>query len=101
MTIRKDTRTVLGILALVIAVAAFGLTLYLNGKQNGHRASDKRAEAIAKEESAKRVDPILCHLVYAYVHPVVGTDQTGRADQIDLAWQQIGGVVGCPLGIKP
>jgi hypothetical protein len=87
----------LGAVALAIALAGFALTIWLNAEQN----SRFDAEKTAKRAAAQKIDPIICHLVYAYVHPVPGTNQNDRADQLDSAWREVGLIVGCPDGIAP
>ena len=94
--IRRHGRNILIAVISVIASVSFALTIRFQADASTQRNTDRTAAAAARKAAIEQQRPIICHLVDAYTHPVVGTDQTHRADQVDLAWQQVGKLVGCP-----
>lgn len=86
--------TIVAAIALVVSVAAFGLALFLNGQQNERRNADR---ATRQAVNAK-VDPIICHVVWAYQHRPITDDPVLL---VKKTWHEVGVLLGCPNGILP
>lgn len=100
---RQNIRTAIGIVALLVAIIGFGVTLYLHGQDNSKIKAEKvarQAAAVAQEQSSKTTGKAirltLCPLVFAYVHPDPGTRSPTL--KVTAGWHAVGALIGCPDG---
>lgn len=83
--------------ATVVAMASVCVQVYFHSQESARFA----AERTARQTVAEKVIPPLCGLVWTQVHPVAGTQVTGRLKQNEAAWHNFGALFGCPNGIEP
>lgn len=88
----------LGMLTAALAIFGLGVTLWLHSDEN-HRVSvaqsQIQADQAARSAATKVLSPVVCNLIYSYVHDPKVSPEIGRA------WQRVGFYLGCPGGIKP
>lgn len=98
----------LTVIACLLVVVLAALTVWLHVDDSTKIASDRSAarasqaaSAAASKAISNAIDPVICELVYVYLHPVSGTAETGRTDQVGQVWAAVGSLVGCPMGVQP
>lgn len=113
--VHPQLRPRLSVVVALLAVGLFGLTLWLhsdessalqaqkaaNAAQTAAATAQRKAEKAAEREGAALFRRAVCPLIYAYLHPVAGTQTTGRTDQVNAGWHAVGALIGCPNGTPP